>query len=107
MRRNQEGRLHGKWLGKTEVQLHLRESNLVESQLALEHLRLAALDAVSAEAQQQQKPATVLQTYTVSLHQLKELEKWKAPLLGEYTSLVHTTRAIKPTTQERLKADER
>ena len=68
--------------------------------------RLKSLVANSQQGGQDQSdgpPATVLQTYTVPLQQVrKELDLWKQPLLAEYKSLLDTG-AIQVTNEEEVK----
>ena len=119
------GSVHGSWLHEVELLLKGAEDQLsfrlhevelllkgAEDQLSIQHsaienFKLSAL-APTMIMGTPDAPATVLQTYTVSLQQVcRELEKWKPPLRDEYGQLVSSTQAIKPTTEEKLRLDPR
>ena len=87
----------------------VREECLQCQHGALESWRMAALQAAGVQEKlKDQKPPLVLQTYTVSLAQVrKELHKWVEPFKDEYVSLSTSTGAIFPTTEEALKKDPR
>ena len=105
----QQGSEHGGWLQVLEEQLMVREECLQRQHRALEGWRIAALQAAGGSGEvEDQKPSLVLQTYTVSLAQVRrELHKWVEPFKDEYVSLSTTTGAIFPTTEEVLKKDPR
>ncbi|CAK9061145.1 unnamed protein product [Durusdinium trenchii] len=105
----QQGSEHGGWLQVLEEQLMVREECLQRQHGALESWRMAALQAAGGSGEgEEQKPSLVLQTYTVSLAQVRrELHKWVEPFKDEYVSLSTTTGAIFPTTEEALKKDPR
>ncbi|CAK9036004.1 unnamed protein product [Durusdinium trenchii] len=105
----QQGSEHGGWLQVLEEQLMVREECLQRQHGALESWRMAALQAAGGSGKgEEQKPSLVLQTYTVSLAQVRrELHKWVEPFKDEYVSLSTTTGAIFPTTEEALKKDPR
>ena len=88
-----EGGLHGYTLEFLESQITTLEDELVELDRSENVARLKSLVANSQQGGQDQPdgpPATVLQTYTVPLQQVrKELDLWKQPLLAEYKSLGH------------------
>ena len=105
----QQGSEHGGWLQVLEEQLMVREERLQRQHGALESWRMAALQAAGGSGEgEEQKPSLVLQTYTVSLAQVRrELHKWVEPFKDEYVSLSTSTGAIFPTTEEALKKDPR
>ncbi|CAK9043067.1 unnamed protein product [Durusdinium trenchii] len=99
------GSVHGSWLHEVELLLKGAEDQLSFQHSAIENFKLSALAPSMGTPD---APATVLQTYTVSLQQVRrELEKWKPPLRDEYGQLVSSTQAIKPTTEEKLRLDPR
>ena len=70
--------------------------NVVEKQRALKHL--------AAAPGGEQK---VLQTYTVSLQEVKaNLAEWIPPLRSEYNSLVHDTKAVRPVNKKELEGNQ-
>ena len=82
---------------------HVHGISLIDRRANVEVGRLAAVNAAGVDPS---LPATVLQTYTVSLQQVKkDLALWRPPLQDEYDSLNKVTNAIKPTTEEKLKED--
>ena len=89
-----EGGLHGYTLEFLESRITTLEDELVELDRSENVARLKSLVANSQQGGQDQSdgpPATVLQTYTVPLQQVrKELDLWKQPLLAEYKSLLDT-----------------
>ena len=101
-----EGGLHGYTLEFLESQITTLEDELVELDRSENVARLKSLVANSQQGGQDQPngpPATVLQTYTVPLQQVrKELDLWKQPLLAEYKSLLDTG-AIQVTNEEEVK----
>ena len=89
------GHVHGIWLEEVERLLLDFEESLVDQRANVEVGRLAAVNAAGVDPS---LPATVLQTYTVSLQQVKkDLSLWRPPLQDEYDSLNKVTNAIKPT----------
>ena len=101
-----EGGLHGYTLEFLEGQITTLEDELVELDRSENVARLKSLVANSQQGGQDQSdgpPATVLQTYTVPLQQVrKELDLWRQPLLAEYKSLLDTG-AIQVTSEEEVK----
>ncbi|CAK8986578.1 unnamed protein product [Durusdinium trenchii] len=94
------GSVHGSWLREVELLLRGAEDQLSFQHSSLQNYKMASLAPMAGSTE---VPVTVLQTYTVSLQQVrKELEKWKPPLRDEYGQLVSSTQAIKPTTEEKL-----
>ena len=99
------GSVHGSWLREVELLLRGAEDQLSFQHSSLQNYKMASLAPMAGSTE---VPVTVLQTYTVSLQQVrKELEKWKPPLRDEYGQLVSSTQAIKPTTEEKLRLDPR
>eukprot|EP00435_Cladocopium_sp_Y103_P040770 s3371_g11.t1 len=93
-----EGREQGRWLGDIMGELHQREQELEDQHWSLEQHRLAS----SAEEGGVEQLRTVLQTYTVPLQQVKELDLWRQPLKAEYEALLGTG-AIRVTSEEEVR----
>ncbi|CAK9115283.1 unnamed protein product [Durusdinium trenchii] len=99
------GSVHGSWLREVEMLLRGAEDQLSFQHSSLQNYKMASLAPMAGSTE---VPVTVLQTYTVSLQQVrKELEKWKPPLRDEYDQLISSTQAIKPTSEEKLRLDPR
>ena len=101
---DQAGSVHGGFLEWLERDLRQMEEDLEIQGEEIHGVRLAALQAGSKGAgEDQPQPAAVLQTYTVPLSAVrKELSEWKDAMAAELKSLLETTKAIRKVDESEL-----